>query len=213
VSAKEGLKVIYLFDVSGSFHNATKTVAINSAIEIFNLIIDRSQGIPEYPQVHFVSTITAQSINIGGFCSPTIINRPSLYNMGEPDISNFLACIEKIRKHPKSPETDIYGALHQCASILSSKKLRGKAIIMYTDLMNECGRDTSIIQDIDLSDIIVVVLYEYNQKTAVNTKLLKEARVTFENNLKQMRVKKYKIEHLVSVEPSEIVEFLERSFR
>lgn len=212
-SAKEGLRIVYLFDVSGSFYETTINIAANSAIEIFELIVDRSQGIPEYPQIHFVSTITYQSINIGGFCPSTRIARPSLYDMKPPDFTSFYNCIENIRNHPQSPGTDIYGALHQSAQILSSQNIYGKAIIMYTDLMDYCSRDSSIIDQIDLSDIIVVVLYEYNRTTAVNTQLLRNSKELFEKHLKQMGAKKYKIEHLVSVEPTEIVEFLEKSFR
>ena len=37
-SAKEGLRIVYLFDVSGSFYETTINIAANSAIEIFELI-------------------------------------------------------------------------------------------------------------------------------------------------------------------------------
>jgi len=211
--AKDGLRVVYLFDVSGSFHSTTVNFATYSAEEIFEAIVDKSQGIPEYPQKHFVSTISEQSINIGGFCKATRIKKPTLYNMIPPDLSQFYDCIEKIRNSDIAPGTDIYGALHQSAQILSSDRLHGKAIIMYTDLLNYSGRDSSVINNIDLTDIVVVVLYEYSQDSVIDTQVLKDAKREFELNLERMGAKKYKIEHLVSVEPVEIVEFLEKSFR
>ena len=213
VFAKDGLRVVYLFDVSGSFHQTTVNFATESAEEIFEAIVDKSEGIPEYPQKHFVSTISEQSISIGGYCRPTRIAQPNLYNMTPPNLDQFYDCIEKIRSSEISPGTDIYGALHQSAQILSSNKLHGKAIIMYTDLLNYSGRDSTVINNIDLSDIVVVVLYEYSQNSVIDTQVLKDAIREFELNLEKMGAKKYKIEHLVSVEADEIVEFLEKSFR
>ena len=84
---------------------------------------------------------------------------------------------------------------------------------MYTDLLNYSGRDSSVINNIDLTDIVVVVLYEYSQNSAINTQVLKDAKREFEINLEKMGAKKYKIEHLVSVDADEIVEFLEKAFR
>ena len=212
-SAKDGLRVVYLFDVSGSFHQTTVNFATDSAEEIFEAIVDKSEGIPEYPQKHFVSTISEQSINIGGFCRAMRIKKPNLYNTEPLNFDQFYDCIEKVRDSDIAPGTDIYGALHQSAEILSSKRLYGKAIIMYTDLLNYSGRDSSVINNIDLTDIVVVVLYEYSQDSVINTQVLKDAKREFEGNLEKMGAKKYKIEHLVSVDADEIVEFLEKAFR
>ena len=212
-SAKDGLRVVYLFDVSGSFHQTTVNFATDSAEEIFEAIVDKSEGIPEYPQKHFVSTISEQSINIGGFCRAMRIKKPNLYNTEPLNFDQFYDCIEKVRDSDIAPGTDIYGALHQSAEILSSTRLHGKAIIMYTDLLNYSGRDSSVINNIDLTDIVVVVLYEYSQDSVINTQVLKDAKREFEGNLEKMGAKKYKIEHLVSVDADEIVEFLEKAFR
>ena len=212
-SAKDGLRVVYLFDVSGSFHATTVNFATESAEEIFEAIVDKSEGIPEYPQKHFVSTISEQSINIGGFCRAMRIEKPNLYKPAPQNFDQFYDCIEKVRDSDIAPGTDIYGALHQSAEILSSTRLHGKAIIMYTDLLNYSGRDSSVINNIDLTDIVVVVLYEYSQDSVINTQVLKDAKREFEGNLEKMGAKKYKIEHLVSVDADEIVEFLEKAFR
>ena len=210
---KDGIRIIYLFDVSGSFHETTVNIATESAIEIFELIVDQSQGIPEYPQKHYVAPISSNSIIAGGFCKPTKVTKPNLYNMTLPDLSNFEDCIDNIRNHGRTDATDIYGALHQSSQILSSNRLQGKAIIMYTDMEDYSHRDQTILSQINLSEIVLVVLYEYNQAASVNTKVLTDTRRAFEENLQAMGASKYMIEHLSSVEASEIVEFLEKSFR
>ena len=156
----KGLNVLYLFDVSGSFHREALPESILVSEKILELISDPSNGINEYPQTHQVSTIETQSIMIGS--SEYIhIDKKNLFDIHQqvPEVDHS-SLFSAIKNSERSSYTDISGALLTASNSMQGN-YKGKCLIVFSDFVEELKSEKDYIYSLD--DIIVFGVHAFSQ--------------------------------------------------
>ena len=170
-SNKTEINILYLYDVSGSFYKNYLNESVDLSIRIFNKLIGPN-GVPLNPQTHQVSTIDAMSVSTGGNCF-TRIEKENIFDEKESDPSDeFKKCLKKILNTKPSNATDLRGALATASKTLQNEELRGKGVIIFSDL-HESMKDKKDYP-INLENVCVYVIYEWADYQINNPDLIKE---------------------------------------
>ena len=174
------INILYLFDISGSYHQKSLKESIDISSKIFKEIIG-TNGVPFKPQTHQVSTIDAMSVNIGGNCY-TRVNQENIFNEETIDPSQqFLDCLKKVRNSDPTNATDLKGALATASKTLQNDDLRGKGVIIFSDLHESLN--TKRNYPINLENICVYVIYEWSEYQIANPQLIAKDEKAFSDLL------------------------------
>ena len=163
------INLIYIFDVSGSFHKQSLSESVSLSERIFDEIISPN-GVPFRPQTHQVSTIDEMSVTLGSNCF-TRVNQAIIFDESntEDPKSNFKDCIENVLKQPPSQSTDIRGALLTASKSLQNNDLKGKGIIIFSDLHEYINEKKDY--PLSLEDVAVFVVFEWSTAHLRNPEL------------------------------------------
>ena len=163
------INLIYIFDVSGSFHKQSLNESVSLSERIFDEIISPN-GVPFRPQTHQVSTIDEMSVTLGSNCF-TRVNQANIFDESntEDPKSNFKDCIENVLKQPPSQSTDIRGALLTASKSLQNNDLKGKGIIIFSDLHEYINEKKDY--PLSLEDVAVFVIFEWSTAHLRNPEL------------------------------------------
>jgi len=163
------INLIYIFDVSGSFHKQSLNESVSLSERIFDEIISPN-GVPFRPQTHQVSTIDEMSVTLGSNCF-TRVNQANIFDESntEDPKSNFKDCIENVLKQPPSQSTDIRGALLTASKSLQNNDLKGKGIIIFSDLHEYINEKKDY--PLSLEDVAVFVVFEWSTAHLRNPEL------------------------------------------
>jgi len=213
---QEGLKIIYLFDTSGTFQGEALKTCVEIGDKFFNKAISQksSEGLDEWPQTHVISLIDHQSIKIKGWnkCEPIIVPKPPTFKKSS-DIANakknFNVCMKKILNEPTAMGTDITGALISASNGLQSKKLFGKGIIIFSDLKEEYSPYAGT--KVKLNGISVYIVYDY-PRDKIDPKEMQNNIAKLEDFLTSAGVKNIEFKHTASTDPEDITDFFYNSF-
>ena len=164
------INLLYLYDISGSYHQKSLKESVRISENIFNSIIS-NDGIPFKPQTHQVSTIDGMSVNIGGNCNTRITQE----NIFETEIKSpgddFKSCLKSIVDSKPSKATDLRGALATASKTLQNDDLRGKGVIIFSDL-HEYG-EVKKDYPLDLNGVCFYVIVEWADYQIKNPDLIK----------------------------------------
>ena len=146
-SYKNGLNVLYVYDISGSFHTYSLGECIKTGKKIFKELSKTNIK----PQIHQTNTISELSVNAGGNCSTTII-QGDILDTKEDFQYTIDNCLDKIAAQEPASSTDISGALLNASLSLSGDEYLGKVLIIFSDFKETANLN---IQS-NLEDIIVI---------------------------------------------------------
>jgi len=213
------VKFVYLFDTSATFKRGPAlSQSLNKAEEFFAEMID-IRGFN--PSSHNISLIDDKSIKIGGWnkCKEIIVKKDGSFIKTADRIKDkeiFKKCLDNVDNESEAPLTDISGAFVDAAEAFQSKNLKGKGILIFSDLKEEGSPYTNFTPD--LKGVSVYVIYEYP-----NEKKKKPDPVEMEKNkakLKQYLIrsgvqeKDIEIKRLTSISSvNEIISFFISSFK
>ncbi len=171
-----GISLMYLFDVSRSFHKNSLPSSIKTADKIFKSISNKNSGIV-FPQTHQVSTIDDQSVTRKQQCFVEVVQSNIFKKVKVPP--DFTKCLEEIKSSNASNYTDIDGALLNASRSLRGDEFYGKGIIIFSDL----HEDVPIKKEFEynLDGVSIFVVHALSNKQIKNAKLS----VDDENKIKQ----------------------------
>jgi hypothetical protein len=144
---KNGLNVLYVYDISGSFH----TYSLDECIKTGKKIFEELANTTIKPQIHQTNTISELSVNAGGNCSTTIIQGDILDSKEDSQYS-IDNCLDKIAAEEPAKSTDISGALLNANLSLSGEEYLGKVLIIFSDFKETANLNI----ESNLEDIIVI---------------------------------------------------------
>jgi len=185
------INILYLFDISGSYHKKSLKESLEISSEIFNEIIG-SNGVPFKPQTHQVSTIESMSVSIGGNCYTRIIQDNIFDEQKSNPTQQFENCLKKIHTSKPTNATDLKGALATASKTLQNDELRGKGVIIFSDLHESLNTKRSY--PINLENVCVYVIYEWSDYQIANPQLITEDENSFRELLIQSGVNPNDIE-------------------
>ncbi len=163
--------VLYLFDVSGSFHTGRSDSPLaQSARQLRPLLKALAVGL-RHPQRHVVSTISALSYN-DPLCNVTPSTSP--FSGRQEDVEKTIAaCVTKLRQHPVSSSTDISGALDFASRVLETNQGRGtRAVILFTDLAETRPTGAPEPAEPKFAGVCVVFVWTYTDALRKDPKAL-----------------------------------------
>ena len=132
------------------------------------------------------------SVNIGGNCH-TNITQDNIFNEETSDPSQeFNDCLKKVRKSDPTNATDLKGALATASKTLQNDDLRGKGVIIFSDLHESLS--TKRNYPIALENVCVYVIYEWSDYQIANPQLIKKDETAFRDLLIEAGVKPSDIE-------------------
>jgi len=144
---KSGLNVLYVYDISGSFH----TYSLDECIKIGKKIFQKLTETTIKPQIHQTNTISELSVNAGSNCNTTIL-QGDILDSKEDLQYNIDNCLDKIAAEEPAISTDISGSLLNASLSLSGDEYLGKVLIIFSDFKETANFN---IQS-NLKDIIVI---------------------------------------------------------
>lgn len=219
---KDGIKIVYLFDISGSFI-VNRTICLETANDIFNNIIDKSKGLG-FPQIHEMYLIDDSPLNPMISFEKIKVPRPSVFLTSKWDSTvkevqnQFVINIEEIENLPASPETNIKGAILRASNALQNKSLYGKAIILFSDLEDATNINISSEQT-NLEDLTIYVIWEYKAPTVINPTINPTKSQSDQDDIKDFLISagadtnRIYFQHISSVQTQYCVNFIRDSFR
>ena len=185
------INILYLFDISGSYHKKSLNESIDISSKIFREITS-TNGVPFKPQTHQVSTIDGMSVNIGGNCYTRVI-QDNIFDEQTIDPSEkFNNCLVKIRNSAPSNATDLRGALATASKTLQNDELRGKGVIIFSDLNESLKIKRNY--PINLENVCVYVIYEWSDYQIKNPQIITKDENVFRELLIDAGVKPNDIE-------------------
>ena len=119
--------------------------------------------------------------HIGGNCY-TRVNQENIFNEETIDPSQqFLDCLKKVRNSDPTNATDLKGALATASKTLQNDDLRGKGVIIFSDLHESLN--TKRNYPINLENICVYVIYEWSEYQIANPQLIAKDEKAFSDLL------------------------------
>lgn len=164
--------VLYLFDVSGSFHTGRPDSPLaRSARQLPRLVRTLAAEALRHPQRHVVSTIGALSYD-DPLCDVTPSTSP--FSGRQADVQQVVAdCAERLRRLPQAATTDISGALDFGSRLLETDHARTtRAIVLFTDLVETRGANAPPAAEPRLEGACVVVIWAYTAALRKDPKAL-----------------------------------------
>lgn len=165
------INILYLYDISGSYHQKSLKESVRISENIFNSVVS-TDGIPYRPQTHQISTIDGMSVNMGGNCF-TRVTQENIFDKETKDPSDdFKKCLKKVLDSKPSKETDLRGALATASKTMQNDDLRGKGVVIFSDLheYSEVKNDYPL----DLSGVCFYVIVEWADYQISNPTLIKK---------------------------------------
>ena len=151
---KSGINILYVYDITGSFHKYSLHDAISTGEKIFKALADIDDLTP---QVHQFSTISELAIKPGINCyvetkAIDIMSADYLEQRDNP--VNISTCLDEIiNSKPVMISTDISGALLNASLSLKGESYIGKILFIFSDFKETANLN---IQS-NLEDIIFFI--------------------------------------------------------
>jgi len=211
--SNNGISIIYMFDVSGSFYKYALPNSIELADIVFKDISNQSSGLSVFPQIHQVGVINQQSVNISTQCYVKI-DQHNIFaiNKENPDLDK---CLKNISNTKRSQYTDIDGALYYASRALKGDWFYGKGIVIFSDLHEDVPRVKKF--KYDLNGVSVFVVHSPSEEQINDVKLIKVDENKLIQKLTDHGVNKNSIliSTLASVttNPDQVKNFFRRSFK
>ena len=208
-----GISIMYLFDVSGSFYKYALPSSIELADRVFKDISNQSSGLSVFPQIHQVGVINQQSVNISSQCYVKI-DQHNIFDINKknPDLEE---CLKNIRKSKPSKYTDIDGALFYASRALRGNEYYGKGIVIFSDLHEDVPKVKKF--KYDLSGVSVFVVHSPSQEQINDERLIANDEIKLIQKLVDHGANKNSIiiSTLVSVttNPDQVKSFFRKSFK
>ncbi len=163
------INIVYLFDVTGSYHESSLKESASIAQKIFTDMIGPN-GIPFRPHTHQVSTIDEMSVNLGSNCI-TKLDQVNIFddNDDQDPSDSFKECINNVLEKPAAHSTDIRGALLTASKSLQNDDLRGKGLIIFSDLHEYVNEKKDY--PLDLKGVSIFVVFEWSTTHIKNPEL------------------------------------------
>ena len=146
---KEGINVLYIYDISGSFHTNSLENCLATGEQIFKKL---AQEESLKPQIHQTNTISALSVSNQTNCSIKI-DKLNINAIQEDRNYSISHCLEGIASSNPARSTDIQGAILNASLSLSGGDYIGKIIFVFSDFKETVNLG---ITESNLEDVIVV---------------------------------------------------------
>ena len=212
---KNGISLIYLFDISGSFHKTALPASVDLAKKLFEQFSNNQYGLPIKPQLHQVAAIDEQSVEIGNDCY-TKVEESNIFDDEKTKVKpNLEVCLEKIKLSKRSLYTDLDGALLTASQALQTSNLYGKGLIIFSDLHEDVPIPKTY--NYDLNNVSILIVYELSNIQIKNPGLFEEDKEAVMNKLTSNGADPSRIlfRNLKSLNtsPEEAVSFFRKSFK
>lgn len=167
LTSNNGISIMYLFDVSGSFYKYALPSSIELADRVFKDISNQSSGLSVFPQTHQVGIIREESVKIGSQCYVKI-DQHNIFDINKknPDLEE---CLKSVSNTKRSKYTDIDGALFNASRALKGNGFYGKGIVIFSDLHEDVPKVKKFTYD--LSGVSVFVVHSPSQEQ-INDEML-----------------------------------------
>jgi len=208
-----GISIMYLFDVSGSFYESALPSSIELADRVFKDISNQSSGLSVFPQIHQVGIIREQSVNISSQCYVKI-DEHNIFDIDKnnPDLEE---CLKSVSNTKRSKYTDIDGALFNASRALRGDGFYGKGIVIFSDLHEDVPRVKKFTYD--LSGVSVFVVHKTSKEQIDKEELIVNDENKLIKKLTDHGVNKNSINintlESITTNPGQVKNFFRKSFK